>query len=282
MLRVRHEAALQLGVMLHGAVAVEVVGGDVEEHAHGRGQRRGELDLERRHLDDVDAILCRRRQLQDGGADVAAHLRISAGRLENVGDERRGGRLAVGAGDGDEGRVGAALGALAAEQLDVADDLHAGSIGLPDRPMRLGMGERHPRRQHEGGKAPPVRLAQILDPQASGGCGSAAIGRVIGANDAGAAGLKRAGGGQARSRQAENSDRLASKCRDGSHRGSLPRVGDPCRHRVGWDALHLRIDQLDDAAHVEVAESVGDMHGECGRGGSPQRRRRCRHLRCRL
>ena len=40
-----------------------------------------------------------------------------------MGDERRRGRFAVGAGDGDEGRFRRDLAAFAAEQLDVADDL---------------------------------------------------------------------------------------------------------------------------------------------------------------
>ena len=56
---------------------------------------------------------------------------------QDMGDQRRGRRLAVGAGDGDEGRVGAARRPLAAEQLDVADDLHARRPRLDHRPMRL-------------------------------------------------------------------------------------------------------------------------------------------------
>ena len=123
--RVRDQARLEAGVVLHGAVPVEVVGRDVEQHADAGRERGRQLDLERRHLDDVDAALGRRLQLQDGGADVAAHLRVPAGGAQDVGDERRGRRLAVGAGDGDERRIGAALRPLAAEQLDVADDLDA-------------------------------------------------------------------------------------------------------------------------------------------------------------
>src|SRR5215475_15117909 len=46
--------------------------------------------------------------------------------------------------------------------------------------------------------------------------------------------------------------------------------------------LDLRLDQFDDAAHVEVTVAVRDMHGiGCGSGG-PQRRCRARHLRRRL
>ena len=67
---------------------------------------------------------------QDGGADVAAHLHVPAGLLQDVRDECRGRRLAVGAGDGDERSVRGAGRPLAREQLDVADDLHAGGAGL--------------------------------------------------------------------------------------------------------------------------------------------------------
>ena len=56
---------------------VEMVGRDVEQHADAGRQRGRELDLERGHLDDVDAAGRRRRQRQDGGADVAAHLHVA-------------------------------------------------------------------------------------------------------------------------------------------------------------------------------------------------------------
>ena len=107
-LRGLDQARLQRRIVLHGAVAVEVVGRDVEQHADAGRQRRRQLDLERRHLDHVDAVCGRRLQVQDGGADVAAHLHVASRRAQDVGDERRGRRLAVGAGDGDERRIGAA------------------------------------------------------------------------------------------------------------------------------------------------------------------------------
>jgi hypothetical protein len=51
---------------------------------------------------------------------------------------------------------------LAGVELDVADDLDARFPGLAHHPMRLGVGERHPRRQHEGGEAAPVGGREIL------------------------------------------------------------------------------------------------------------------------
>ena len=114
-----------------------------------------------------------------------------AGGAQDVGDERRGRRLAVGAGDGDERRIGAALGPLAAEQLDVADDLDTRGPGLGHRPVRLGMGQRHARRQHQRGKAAPVGVSEVLHAEARR-CGRVpALGRVVGSNDRGAAGDQR-------------------------------------------------------------------------------------------
>ena len=65
-----------------------------------------------------------------------------------------------------KGASGQQLGPLAAEQLDVADDLDAGSLGLGDGPMRRWMRQRHARRQHQRRKAAPVRTRQILDGKA--------------------------------------------------------------------------------------------------------------------
>ena len=122
------EPLLDRRVVLHRPVPVEMVRRDVEEDADRRPQARREVDLERRHLDDMDAVARRRLERQDRRADVAAHLHVAAGLAQDVGDQRRRGRLAVGAGDGDERRVRRELRALAAEQLDVADDLDAGGL----------------------------------------------------------------------------------------------------------------------------------------------------------
>ncbi len=120
---------LDRGVMLERAVAVEMVLADIDAECrradrasardrsdrtstrpHGRGPARGGL------------------QRQHRGADVAAEVGGAAGGLQQMMDQRRGGGLAVGAGDGDERRVRRELAPLAAEQLDVADDLDAGFL----------------------------------------------------------------------------------------------------------------------------------------------------------
>ena len=162
----RDEALLDRRVFRDRAVPVEMVRRDVEEDADRRLQAWCEVDLKRRHLNDMDAVARGRLKRQDRRADVAAHLHVAAGLAQDVGDERRRRRLAVGAGDGDERRVGRKLRALAAEQLDVADDLDAGGFRQPRRPVRLGMGQRHAGREDQRRKARPVRGAKIggLDP----------------------------------------------------------------------------------------------------------------------
>ena len=50
------QALLDGRVLLHGAVTVEMVRRDVHQHADARIEARRQVDLERRHLDHVDAL----------------------------------------------------------------------------------------------------------------------------------------------------------------------------------------------------------------------------------
>src|SRR3546814_7825403 len=63
------------------------------------GDREGELELVGRHLQHVDAALVQRLQGEGRRAEVAADLHLTGGELQDVANERGGGRLAVGAGD---------------------------------------------------------------------------------------------------------------------------------------------------------------------------------------
>src|SRR5205814_8318309 len=108
----RREALLDRRVVLDRAVPVEMIGADIEQDADRRIERRREVDLVGRALDYVRMPAARRLEREDRGADIAAALGLMAGARQDVGEECRGGGLAVGAGDRNERgvrRAGAAL-----------------------------------------------------------------------------------------------------------------------------------------------------------------------------
>ncbi len=113
----------------------------------------------------MDAARRRRLQIQHRHADIAAKLHVAARLAQDVSNQRRRRRFAVGAGDGDQRRVGRASGALAGEQLDVADHLDPGGPRAVHRPVRLGVRQRHAGRQQQRVEARPVGLAQINQPE---------------------------------------------------------------------------------------------------------------------
>ena len=70
------------GVALEPVVAIEVIGGDVEQHRHARAKRLDRLELEARRLDHADAAGAGRRRADRLGerlAQVAADERRPAG-----------------------------------------------------------------------------------------------------------------------------------------------------------------------------------------------------------
>ncbi len=120
-----HQPLLDRCIILHCPMPVDMIRRQVEMNANARRQRRREIDLERGALDHVDAVIGRRLQREDCRANIAAHLHVAARLAQDMRNERRRGGFSVGAGDGHEGCVRRDLGALAAEQLDIADDLDA-------------------------------------------------------------------------------------------------------------------------------------------------------------
>ena len=115
------------------------------------------------------------------------------------------------------GAAGAIEAALAAEQLDVADHLDAGRAGERDRPVRGGMRERHPGREHERGQPRPVDLAQIGGRDAGARRRNDGFRVVIPADDIGAAGKQRAGARQSRPAEAEDGDLFPGEGGDRNH-----------------------------------------------------------------
>ena len=121
-------------VVLHGVVPVEVVGRDVEQHAHVRVQALGGGQLEARELGHEPLAGGTARHLADGhGADVADGLGRKAARAQQVAGERGRGGLAVRAGDAHP-----ALGAHAPGKLGLADDLVCGRLGARVEVAELG------------------------------------------------------------------------------------------------------------------------------------------------
>ena len=213
------QALLHRGIMFERAVAIDVVFADIEQDADGGIERRRQIDLIGRHLDDVDPSHARRLQRQDRGADIAAHLGVVAGNPHQMRDQRRGGRFAVGAGDGDERRIRRMTAALAAEQFDIADHLDAGLLRRQHGPVRRRMGERRAGRQHQRGEIRPRHLAQIRGDEAGlRGLGEL-VGAVVAGDHLGAARLQGVTARQPRAAEAEHRNRLAREGGDGDQIG---------------------------------------------------------------
>ena len=179
-------------------------------------ERRRKIDLVGRHLDHMHPPHARRLQRQDRGADIAAHLGVVTGDPHQMRDQRRGGRFAVGAGDGDERRIRRVTAALAAEQFDVADHLDAGLL----------------RRQHASSAAPDASAARRASAPArrnspsdtlrrsavmKPACAASAtlVGAVVAGDHLRAARLQGVAARQPGTAEAEHRDRLARKGGDG-------------------------------------------------------------------
>ena len=162
---------------------------------------------------DEHSITCTRPgaggcEREDRGADIAAELRVVVRACEEMRDQRRGGGLAVGAGDRDERRVRRGAAPLAAEQLDVADHLDRGVAREADGPVRRRMGERHAGREHQRGDPAPVDAAQIGDRNAGGARLLDARLGVVERHHIGAAGQQRARAREPGRAEAEQRDLL--------------------------------------------------------------------------
>ena len=207
--------------MLQRAVTVDMVLADIEQNADRRIERGRQIDLVGRHLDHMHAAHARRLQRQDRSADIAAHLGVVAGDLHQMRDQRRRGRLAVGAGDGDERRVRRMAAAFTAEQFDVADHLTAGLPRHQHRPMRRRMRQRRAGRQDQRRKIRPRHRAQI----GGGEAGLRRLGDILSAVVARdhfrAARLQGMAARKAGAAEAEHGDRLAREGGDGDHRAPL-------------------------------------------------------------
>jgi hypothetical protein len=129
------DARLGVGVALHGLVAVDVVGGEVEDHrdvggvdaalVHGLELEAGALEHER-----AGGLGARGEELAEGGAEGGAEVTADEGaqaaRREQGAGEGGDGALAVGAGDEDGGERGPGVAGDREGEAHLAVDLGAG------------------------------------------------------------------------------------------------------------------------------------------------------------
>ena len=185
------------------AMAIDMVGRDVEPHRDMGVEGLQQFELVGRQLQHVEAALAQRRQVERAAADIAADLAAHAGLGEDMADQRRRRRLAVGAGDGDEPRL--VLGAR--QQLDVADDRLAGGARRGGHGMRLGKGAGNARADDQRGDARPVDARGVGDVQPGLHGGIARGGVVVPADAVDAGRLQGASGRQAGARQPQHDER---------------------------------------------------------------------------
>src|SRR6185437_1404976 len=91
-------------VTVHAAVAVEVVGRDVEQNRDVEHQVVRQFELVGAELQHVSVVSAERLEQQRGYAEIAAHRYLAAGFGQNVGGQGCGRRFAVGAGDAGKTR----------------------------------------------------------------------------------------------------------------------------------------------------------------------------------
>ena len=122
---VLHDSHFGIGILLHRTfVAVQMVGRYVEQNGNVRTEVVHVVELETAEFDDVVLEGAALGNLEcEAPADVSSQPDVVAGLLEDVVNEARGGRFAVGACDADHLGIGVAAG-----ELNLADD---GNAGVP-------------------------------------------------------------------------------------------------------------------------------------------------------
>jgi hypothetical protein len=100
---VRENPRLRRSVGFHRAMAVEMVGRQVQQHGDPWMERVRRLQLETAHLDDVKRLRCRRSDLRaERRTDVSSHHRLQSACREHTTRQRGRRRLALGPCDRDD------------------------------------------------------------------------------------------------------------------------------------------------------------------------------------
>ena len=142
------------------AMAIDMVRRDVEPHRDVGVEGLQQLELVGGELQHVEAALAERREIERTAADIAADFAARTGLLEDVADQRRRRRLAVGACDGDELRLWLRPG----QQFDIADDRLAGGARHDRDGMRRRQRAGNARADHERRDSRPIDRHRIGDP----------------------------------------------------------------------------------------------------------------------
>jgi hypothetical protein len=129
---------------------------------------------------------------------------------QHVTGQRRGCRLAVGPGDAHQAR--ARLCNFACKDFGVTDDFRAAGQRLLDAPVRLRVGQRHTRRQHETVQRGKVDLVQVHHRQAKLTGALSGCRRIIPGQHLGPAAQQGIDSGIAAAAKAEHADPLALEC----------------------------------------------------------------------
>ena len=203
------DLALRVDVGRHGSVTVEMVRSDIQEHADVEGRLDGQIELVGGEFEDEGPVAWHRREIEGGGPQIAADPNVAgAGRTQQMTDERRRRRLAVGAGDADV----AGLRQRAPQELDIADHLDASIVGGNDDGVR----ERDTGARHQGGNA--VLGASGAHLEALVPCRRARRRQIVPTEHAGTAGSERPRCGEAGAGEPEHGHRPVAIERDPDHR----------------------------------------------------------------
>ena len=137
------DRALRRGIAGHVAMAIDMVGAEVEHRRRIEAERGESLQHVGGHFQHVDAVVWQQRQRQRGGAEIAARRDGHAGAVQDVRQQRGGGGFAVGAGDAGEARARAGAAHRLEQQFHVGQDRHAGRdapLPPPDAAAAAGAG----------------------------------------------------------------------------------------------------------------------------------------------
>ena len=188
---VAEDAGLELAVLVYVAVAIEMVGREVQEYGQSGTKRLGALELEARDLEREDGPLAGLvQQARHGRADVASYAHVPARRRQHR--PQRGGRrrLALGPGHRRDRPFDEPI-----RQLELPDHRHA----RRPRRQKLGLVPGHTGRDdhHLGGRergfAMPAELQAHAQPRQLEGLDGDLVRRLaVGGHDARAAGGEKA------------------------------------------------------------------------------------------